>query len=68
MPFFDRCECLCHSRGSIIPWAAPEVSDPIAALTACERCAVLHAGVWIVVPRGNPLAQADGNTDSEGPE
>lgn len=59
---FDKCLCSCHT-GSVLTVEAPEVSDPVAALTACSRCAVLHVGVWTVVPR-----PTEGNTNSEGDE
>lgn len=61
-PLYDRCECPCH-LGSILDREAPEVSDPIASLSACDRCAVLHAGVWRVVER--PVHPTD---DGEGAE
>jgi hypothetical protein len=61
---YDLCECPCH-QGSVTSREAPEVSDPIAALTACDRCAVLHLGVWTVVARG---PATEGNTNSEGDE
>ena len=60
MVLFDSCTCLCHTRGSVIPWSPPPVTDPVESLAACARCAVLHAGVWTVVSRGNPMPQADG--------
>ena len=63
-PLFDKCLCSCHT-GSVLTVEAPEVSDPIAALTACDRCAVLHLGVWTVVARG---PATEGNTNSEGDE
>lgn len=63
-PLYDKCECPCH-RGSMFDREWPEVSDPIAAMTACDRCAVLHVGVWTVIP--HPWG-AEGNTTSEGDE
>ena len=59
---YDLCECPCH-QGSVTSKEPPEVSDPVAALTACSRCAVLHVGVWTVVDR-----PTEGNTNSEGDE
>lgn len=51
MPDQDRCSCECHQM-SVYRDAGPEMTDAVAALTACDLCSILHAGVWTVVPRG----------------
>lgn len=69
----ERCRCLCHRKGSVFAWRAPDVVDPVESLVACELCAPLHAGVWTVVPRGfKPTTgdewrgQSDGDQGEDG--
>lgn len=52
MKLYDFCRCPCHWKGSLFSPRMVDVDDPIASLTSCDLCAVLHAGVWTVVPRG----------------
>lgn len=48
----DTCRCMCHWKGSLFSPRVVDVDEPVSAMTACDLCAVLHAGVWTVVPRG----------------
>lgn len=62
------CFCDCHV-GSAIHYA-PDVRDPIAAVTACSRCLNKHCPAlvseWPIIPPPNPVLlppwtdQADG--------
>lgn len=60
------CRCPCHS-GSRALATKPLLSDPVAALSACELCAPLHAAALHFGPRQSfprrpptPLPSADG--------
>lgn len=54
----DRCTCRCHTGASVVPEPAPLTTDPIAAVTACSRCAVWHEPPPTV--RERPPASDDG--------
>lgn len=45
-----RCGCPCH-QASVLPWAAPVLTDPVEALAACDLCASAHRGVWTLWKR-----------------
>lgn len=67
------CYCRCHV-GSMIHYA-PDVRDPIAAVTACPACLNAHTPAlvseWPIVPAPNPLLLPpcpDPQADGEGRE
>lgn len=64
-----RCGCRCHHPAKAIVSRPCLKYDYVAALTACELCAVLHVGVIRVVPSRvypksprppKPMPMADG--------